>query len=194
MKNLVSRILDFMINNNVISTESYELDFYRYGIEITLSSLINVILIFLIGIIAHRIYSSIIFLVVFILMRSLTGGFHADTYLKCNLITSLSFILLLVVYEIITKHFSLNVVIFIAILQSIIIALLSPIENINKPIGSKVVYKIISTVLSLSLSILSIVLIINGINIGLIVLLTLALVSILMVFAKLLDRRNFYEN
>ncbi|WP_124100952.1 accessory gene regulator B family protein [Ruminococcus sp. Marseille-P6503] len=194
MKNLVSRILDFMINNNVISTESYELDFYRYGIEITLSSLINVILIFLIGIIAHRIYSSIIFLVVFILMRSLAGGFHADTYLKCNLITSLSFILLLVVYEIITKHFSLNVVIFIAILQSIIVALLSPIENINKPIGSKVVYKIISTFLSLSLSILSIVLIINGNNIGLIVLLTLALVSILMVFAKLLDRRNSYEN
>ena len=183
MKRLVSIILNFMIKNNVISKDTEEIEFYRYGIEITLSSLINIALISIIGIVTNYTFESMMFLVVFIIMRSFTGGYHANTYIKCNLVTSISFIVLLLMFKII-KNISLKSIILIAVFQVLIIALLAPIENKNKPIENRTVYKIISTILSVVLSAISIVLIIKGVDLGLIILLTLALVSIFIIYAR----------
>ncbi|WP_443721197.1 accessory gene regulator B family protein [Ruminococcus bicirculans (ex Wegman et al. 2014)] len=166
MKRLVSIILNFMIKNNVISKDTEEIEFYRYGIEITLSSLINIALISIIGIVTNYTFESTMFLAVFIIMRSV----------KCNLVTSISFVILLLIFKII-RHVSLKSIILIAIFQVVTIVLLAPIENKNKPIENRTVYKIISTVLSVVLSAISIVLIIKGVDLGLIILLTLALVS-----------------
>ena len=58
MKRLVSIILNFMIKNNVISKDTEEIEFYRYGIEITLSSLINIALISIIGIVTNYTFES----------------------------------------------------------------------------------------------------------------------------------------
>ena len=189
MKRLVSIILNFMIKNNVISKDTEEIEFYRYGIEITLSSLINIALISIIGIVTNYTFESTMFLAVFI-MRSFTGGYHANTYIKCNLVTSISFVILLLIFKII-RHISLKSVILIAIFQVVTIVLLAPIENKNKPIENRTVYKIISTVLSVVLSAISIVLIIKGVDLGLIILLTLALVSIFIIYARFMKGGDF---
>lgn len=190
MKRLVSIILNFMIKNNVISKDTEEIEFYRYGIEITLSSLINIALISIIGIVTNYTFESTMFLAVFIIMRSFTGGYHANTYIKCNLVTSISFVILLLIFKII-RHVSLKSIILIAIFQVVTIVLLAPIENKNKPIENRTVYKIISTVLSVVLSAISIVLIIKGVDLGLIILLTLALVSIFIIYARFIKRGDF---
>ena len=65
MKRLVSIILNFMIKNNVISKDTEEIEFYRYGIEITLSSLINIAFISIIGIVTNYSFESTMFLAVF---------------------------------------------------------------------------------------------------------------------------------
>ena len=184
MKRLVSIILNFMIKNNVISKDTEEIEFYRYGIEITLSSLINIALISIIGIVTNYTFESTMFLAVFIIMRSFTGGYHANTYIKCN------FVILLLIFKII-RHISLKSIILIAIFQVVTIVLLAPIENKNKPIENRTVYKIISTVLSVVLSAISIVLIIKGVDLGLIILLTLALVSIFIIYARFMKRGDF---
>lgn len=193
MKRLVSIFLNFMIKNNVISKDTEEIEFYRYGIEITLSSLINIALVSIIGIVTNYTFESIMFLAVFIIMRSFTGGYHANTYIKCILVTSISFIVLLLMFKTI-KNISLKSIILIAVFQVLIIALLAPIENKNKPIENRTVYKIISTVLSVVLSAISIVLIIKGVDLGLIILLTLALVSILIIYARFIKGGISYEN
>lgn len=187
---LVSIILNFMIKNNVISKDTEEIEFYRYGIEITLSSLINIALISIIGIVTNYTFESTMFLAVFIIMRSFTGGYHANTYIKCNLVISISFVILLLIFKII-RHISLKSIILIAIFQVVTIVLLAPIENKNKPIENRTVYKIISTVLSVVLSAISIVLIIKGVDLGLIILLTLALVSIFIIYARFMKRGDF---
>lgn len=190
MKRLVSIILNFMIKNNVISKDTEEIEFYRYGIEITLSSLINIALISIIGIVTNYTFESTMFLAVFIIMRSFTGEYHANTYIKCNLVISISFVILLLIFKII-RHISLKSIILIAIFQVVTIVLLAPIENKNKPIENRTVYKIISTVLSVVLSAISIVLIIKGVDLGLIILLTLALVSIFIIYARFMKRGDF---
>ena len=96
MNYLVSQIVNFITEQDVISDESDVQDFYRYGIEISISSLLNIVLVVIAGILIHHIIESIVFLTLFILIRSFTGGYHADTYFRCNLLMCTTFILSLI--------------------------------------------------------------------------------------------------
>ena len=79
------KIVEYLVKCGEISNNDYEVEYYRYGIEVALSSLLNLAIIIIIGIISMHIIESLIFLIVFIFVRQVTGGYHADTYFKCNL-------------------------------------------------------------------------------------------------------------
>lgn len=53
MNYLVSQIVNFITEQDVISDESDVQDFYRYGIEISISSLLNIVLVVIAGILIH---------------------------------------------------------------------------------------------------------------------------------------------
>lgn len=55
MNYLVSQIVNFITEQDVISDESDVQDFYRYGIEISISSLLNIVLVVIAGILIHHI-------------------------------------------------------------------------------------------------------------------------------------------
>ena len=93
------KIAEYLVKRGEISNNDYEVEYYRYGIEVALSSLLNLAIIIIIGIISMHIIESLIFLIVFIFVRQVTGGYHADTYFKCNLYLCLSFVLLLISYD-----------------------------------------------------------------------------------------------
>ena len=61
MNYLVSKIVTFLTEQEVISSESDVQDFYRYGIEISISSFLNIFLVLLLGIIINHIAESISF-------------------------------------------------------------------------------------------------------------------------------------
>lgn len=61
MNYLVSQIVNFITEQDVISDESDVQDFYRYGIEISISSLLNIVLVVIAGILIHHIIESIVF-------------------------------------------------------------------------------------------------------------------------------------
>ena len=100
MDAVVNSIIRFLINNKAIDHNEDEVAFYKYGIEISLSSIIGISLILLLGFILNNIPASLIYLSMFILIRTITGGFHASTYIKCNLLTSTGFILVFVLFVI----------------------------------------------------------------------------------------------
>lgn len=99
IKKLTNHILSYLISSNAIDDNEETKDYYRYGIEITMSSLINILLIIIIGIVSGNALESIVFLACFIPLRQFTGGFHAKTYFLCNLSFAVSFIILLIVYK-----------------------------------------------------------------------------------------------
>ena len=66
MNYIVSKVLDFITEQNVISNKEEVQDFYRYGIEISISSLLNIILVVAVGFIIHHVLESLIFLSIFI--------------------------------------------------------------------------------------------------------------------------------
>ena len=93
MNYLVSKILKFITEQNVISDEKDEQEFYKYGIEISISSFLNIFLVVILGFLIHHVLESVVFLTLFILIRSFTGGYHADTYFRCNLLMCVTFII-----------------------------------------------------------------------------------------------------
>ncbi len=119
--------------NKYIPADEETQEIYIYGFELIFSFLICTAIILIIGIILNQLISTITFLAVFILVRRYTGGFHANTYLKCQLFT-ISFYLCIIA---LSTHTSVNSYAFLisTLLGLYIIMCIGPIENPNKPLS-----------------------------------------------------------
>lgn len=71
---LSKKILAFITRNTKIPID--ETDVYKYGIEITISSVLNIVLIIILSLLLGNFVSGICFLFCFILLRQFTGGYH----------------------------------------------------------------------------------------------------------------------
>lgn len=130
---LSSMIADFFVANG--ENSNYEI--ICYGIEITLSTILNIAIVIVCGIFSGMVFESILFFVTLASIRMFSGGFHADTYLKCNLILLLNTIVVLL-FEKIVCCFSITVIriiqVFSIIFIFIVLFAVAPCENKNKPI------------------------------------------------------------
>lgn len=156
---LSSLISSKFVEHNIISKSVK--DVYMYGIEITISSIIGFVITCLIGLLFRMLMQTMLFYVIFILLRSMTGGYHAKTYLKCNFIYSIITLFIVtfskaayemqISFGILTLLFLPSIAIFIWI---------APVENVNKPIKAekRVYWKSISIVTSVLLYLLSLLL------------------------------------
>lgn len=88
---------------------------YIYGFELIISTVSGMAAVFLIAALGfHRPLEGIIFLAATISLRIYSGGYHADTYLRCFIITSLSFAVVIILYEVLIL-FEINACIVIGI-------------------------------------------------------------------------------
>ena len=110
---------------------------YKYGVEITLSSILNILIILTISFVFQSFFLGFLFLFVIIPTRQFTGGFHANSYLKCNIIFGLSYLIVLL-FSLYAYNF-INYFISFTILtvMSLLILRFCPIKNSNKQIESK---------------------------------------------------------
>lgn len=169
-----------------------DIEFLRYGIEITLSSILNIILILFLSIVFHSLREGILFLTVFISTRQFTGGFHASTYFRCNLVFSLCFLAVLGLQNAFV-NLSMPIMIAILIMDLFIVSVLCPIENPNKPIPSGkryIRFKFLSVLIIFLQGIVSILLVRNGYHIGSTIFYTLQVIAILCILT-LVERRTF---
>ena len=135
--NMEDRIAGYISNKlragGVIDPEYEEV--YKYGLELVLSFLFSTAVIIAVGAAIGKLLPALVFLAVFISVRRFTGGYHADTYLKCKLTT-------VSVYLIVSAASSLFDVgyaafIICAVTGLAVILLFAPIENPNKPLTTK---------------------------------------------------------
>lgn len=186
----------YLIRSRVIEDTDSDREYYQYGIEITVSSLLNIILILSIGIIARSFFESIIFLLCFVLIRQFTGGYHADTYVKCNLTFCISFLAVLILYYTTAQYLSTYISILITFVCVSVFLLKCPIEHINKPIPNnrKAVHKILAALLGAVYGAIGTALTAFSNRYGALVIYTLSLVTVLVIAAILKEGRNRNEN
>lgn len=81
MKFIINTLVEQMINNNIIESKMEQE--YFYALEVFFEKLIIYISILIISVYLDLLIPTLIFLVFFCGLRSRTGGYHLNTYLKC---------------------------------------------------------------------------------------------------------------
>lgn len=127
----VSKVLtSYLIRRNVIPEEKRNIYLYGFqiGLEVTLNTIISVLIAFL----CHMVWETIIFFAVFIVLRSYAGGLHLNTYIACLICSCMSLfgILLIVKYTDIGQNASLGCIYVLLPM----IKLVSPVEDINRTV------------------------------------------------------------
>ena len=197
MELLTGAILKYICEKNAIDgTNDDVVAFYKYGIEITLSSILNILVILTVSLIFNAMPEGLIFLAVFVPTRQFAGGFHADSYLKCNIVFGISYLITLLVFRYTYSMLNIYVSAFLLAAEIIFIAVVCPIKNIHKPINEKKQYirnKIISVLFYLVFGLIGLYLLYVRNIFGNMLLYSLHLIAVLGILGILKEGRGKYE-
>lgn len=128
----VSRIItDHFISDKIIENEKKEI--YYFGFEVFLSSLTYAIIFLSTAIISHTCIESMLFLFGFITIRLIAGGFHANTYFVCHLLSVINHICFILLIQFCPMEFMNSIAITLTLVSSILILLFAPVDHPNKP-------------------------------------------------------------
>jgi len=130
---LSSKLADFLCDKNIIPED--EKDIYVYGNELLISSFVGIFLVCVAGVILGEFLNTLAFLVVFIINRQFSGGYHANTFLKCSMVFMLVYLFVLFLSKILLSNYSLFIWLIVAFAHLSIIIDLAPMPNKYKPIS-----------------------------------------------------------
>lgn len=182
------KITNFIFKNTELDLELFEV--YKYGIEITISTLLNVFWIITASIVLSDVISGVVFLAVFISLRSFVGGYHAKTYFMCNALFLLTYLVVYYVNLVAAAFIDgelfsrfLTVLILLGIIPIIAFA---PVQNKNKPLGENHsrICRIIGIATFILISIIALALHYSKIKYGSFMILTLSSISVLILIEK----------
>ncbi len=171
-------------------------DYYKYGIEITISSIINISLILLFGLIIGSFLSAVCFLLCVIPLRQFCGGYHASTYFRCNSTFLLAFLIdYLIARMLALVNIPLNILETISLISVIPIILYAPVPNVHKSknqVRDKKCH-VISVILGVVISIISLLFFEANLFVSSLIITSQATVSILIILEIILQRRGIHE-
>lgn len=172
-------------------------DVYKYGIEITISSALNILLVMVISVILKSPLSGVCHLCCLFSLRSFCGGYHADSYFKCNSLMVFFFALsytaarLLIYYKLTDIHL-MSPLLMLAFLP---IYTFAPVKNKHKPLTEIRAKKCrtLAIIIFIVLGLLGLYLSCLGILYGHIIIVTLIEISGSVIFEVLKQRRSSNE-
>lgn len=123
-----------MVDAGAASKENREV--YEYGLEILLSTAASVVCVLLAGAVLGKLLETLAFLVVFIALRSVAGGFHAATHLRCFLLTMAAYAASIALVHVIPVACAGWAAIAVAMVALILVAMLAPAPHENRPAGA----------------------------------------------------------
>lgn len=131
-----AKITAFLIEQKIISNEDQEI--YEYGFELLLADLFNFSVILIIGGIAYQLWPTALYILIFVGLRSVCGGYHAKTHLRCHIGTIGVYILFLLLLNTQTIVGNSLLLLWGDFIAAIPIILFAPIPHANKPLSKTV--------------------------------------------------------
>ncbi len=131
---LSRKLAGAMVDAGAASKENREV--YEYGLEILLSTAASVVCVLLAGAVLGKLLETLAFLVVFIALRSVAGGFHAATHLRCFLLTMAAYAASIALGFAMPVAHAGWVAIAVATAALILVAMLAPAPHENRPAGA----------------------------------------------------------
>lgn len=119
-----------------VGTDEDTREVYQYAFELILSTVIGfAAILFIAGITSGLIYG-VVFLLAFSSLRSVAGGYHAATYLKCFVISCGVFAAVIFVHSVLMYMEPRFLWIFLsALIAGIYIILRAPVQHPNQPLN-----------------------------------------------------------
>lgn len=181
MKKISDKIANCFVENKVIEEEKCEI--FAYGLELMMITVFDILAVLILSLFLHRFLETVIYLAAFIPLRIYTGGYHADSALKCFLIFLCSFVLFVAIISIVPAISYIYIEGSVAVVGLIAVFALAPIENGNKPLSKEeiLVYRKISRCIVITQTLITVVFML--INCTSLLLLAFSLGEISVVFA-----------
>ncbi len=119
-----------LINAAII--EAKDRNIYEYSIKSLLGNILNIVSCILIGILCGEIIRALVFLLIMIPLRSTIGGCHLNSPFLCFL-ASCGIVFVCILAPEYLYNISIIIYILSALLWLVIIAIISPVDCIEKP-------------------------------------------------------------
>lgn len=117
--------------------DSEDIVVYSYGLELMLSTAVNILLVIIISLLLHQPLSWLFFLLPFIPLRITAGGYHAKTHLGCCLTFAGAYLILLLTGILTAGLVSPFILLGVSAACFVIVLLLSPVPSSNKPLDDQ---------------------------------------------------------
>jgi accessory gene regulator B len=135
MDKLLDKIIAFTYKDKTVEPD--HIDIVRYGLEMFIFKAIFMIISLFIAILISEQINFIIYMLFFIPLRSLAGGYHAPTRLLCFIESMAMVLIVCITAKFFTMSSSLAIIFYILAIPSILYILIkSPVEDKNKPLDS----------------------------------------------------------
>ena len=134
MLNNLSRRFAKLLVENTDNAKSME-EIYVYGIELILSTGLGFLSILILSMIFDELISGVVFICFFAPLRMFVGGYHAETYGKCFIISNISYLCILMLKKIIWEKISPYILIVILFIAVIYIFSKTPLISENQDIS-----------------------------------------------------------
>lgn len=170
-------------------TDLLPLDIYVYGFELIISSIIETSALLLVGFLIGKIIETMLFLFSFSSIRFFSGGYHANSYLKCFAVTLVNYFLVLFLYNNLID-FSVNIILVFSlvtfILSLILFIKVCPVKSKGKTILNYKMQKRLSVIaLCINMALVMVLFYILKNSILIIVLSTILMVDTLIIVEKI---------
>lgn len=129
LSKLSKKMTLFYLSKGKIKEEESEI--FDYCFEIMLSTILNLITVIIIGFACLRFLETTLFIAVFLTIRVMAGGYHADTHFRCLILLVVVFSVFLIMLYFVPVSILIFINLISSLLALIAIAILSPIDHPN---------------------------------------------------------------
>lgn len=149
---LASRVVRSLNTHHMIVPEEEEI--YQYGLELWLSTFLGVLITVTLGLLCRQLWYALAFCAVFALVRKYSGGYHADTYWKCNTLYAANLLLVLFVLRAAGTSYPFVMHAMFLLVYLLCTFQFAPVVHPNKPLDAdeRCHYRRVSRILSAMLS------------------------------------------
>lgn len=149
----------YFIKKGDITEEEREI--YDYYFEIMLSTVLNALFLIVCGIVFNNFINTILFMIGFVIFRTVSGGFHASSHMRCFLTLASVFFVLIIMLNFVSLRWINVLTIIFLLVSTLLIYFIAPVEHKNNPLDENTREKLKKSaqILSVLISLIIIILI-----------------------------------
>lgn len=114
-----------------IDSKDVNIAIYKYGLHIIISTLVDIVLALILGVLTNSITEIILFLLIYCSIRIYAGGFHASNSRNCMLLFLLGIITMLIIPK---YDYTIWSVLVLIIIENLLVFLFAPVTAVNNPL------------------------------------------------------------